>query len=193
MSEYIYDNNLKIKDALQLYFSRYHFANGGYDLKWFKIKVGPVYIPFPNTKARIEAVKIHDIHHVLTGYEAILKGEAEIGAWEFASGCGRYYMAWILNAGSFFYGMFLFPKALLRAFLRARLIKSNLYYNTVYDNELLNKTVGELKGKLELENQRKNSTSDYISFMIYCMIILSLSIGFFYILYLIISKMLVYI
>ena len=188
MCELHYDNNLKIKDALQLYFSRYHFANGGYDLKWFKIKIGPLYIPFPNTKARIEAVKIHDIHHLLTGYEAILKGEAEIGAWELASGCGRYYMAWILNAASFFYGIFFFPKTLLRAFLKGRLIKSNLYHNTLYDHDLLNKTIGELKDKLGLENKNMNSTSDYLSFVMYTIIILSLSFGFAYLFYLTISK-----
>ncbi|MEJ7671738.1 MAG: hypothetical protein WKF59_03300 [Chitinophagaceae bacterium] len=97
-----FNNELILKDALQLYFSKYHFENGGYHLKWFKIKVGPIYIPLPNTKARIDAVKIHDIHHILTEYKATLKGEAEIGAWELAWGCGKYYVAWILNMGSFF-------------------------------------------------------------------------------------------
>lgn len=188
MSEYQYDNSLKIKDALELYFSKYHFANGGYDLKWFKIKLGPVYLPFPNTKARIEAVKIHDIHHVLTGYEAVLKGEAEIGAWELASGCGRYYMAWILNAGSFFYGMFFFPRALFKAFLKGRSIRSNLYYDTIYNEELLNKTVGELKEKLGILSPNKNNQIDYLLFLICCIVILSMAASFFYMLYIILLK-----
>ena len=80
-------------------------------MKLFKIKLGPVFIPLPNTKARVDAVKFHDIHHLLTEYPATLRGEAEIGAWEIASGCGKYYAAWVLNFGSFFYGMFFFPKA----------------------------------------------------------------------------------
>src|SRR4030095_1575209 len=130
MSEY--DNSLKVKEALQIYFSKYHFVNGGYDLKWFKIKVGPVYFPFPNTKDRINAVKIHDIHHLVTEYKATLQGEAEIGAWEIASGCGRYYVAWLLNFGSLFYGLFFYPGYLLRAFLRGRKVSMNLYYDTQY-------------------------------------------------------------
>ena len=98
-----YDDSLKINEALQIYFDRYHFKNGGYDLKWFTIKMGPVYLPLPNFKSRVDAVKIHDIHHLVTGYEANMKGEVEIGAWEIASGCERYTAAWLLNFGSFFY------------------------------------------------------------------------------------------
>ncbi|HMG14960.1 MAG TPA: hypothetical protein VK590_05915 [Saprospiraceae bacterium] len=182
MSKYIYEDDLKIKDALELYFSRYHFPNGGYDLKWFKIKIGPVYLSFPNTKDRIAAVKLHDIHHVITGYEANIKGEAEIGAWEIGSGCGKYYVAWILNGMSFLYGIFIYPKAIYKSFLRARLVHTNLYHNTIYSDELLNKTVGELKYKIGSENYIHNKLIDYFIFIIYCLIILSLSAGFLYLL-----------
>ena len=140
-----YPPDLKIKDALQIYFSKYHFVNGGYDLKWFKIKVGPIYIPFPNTKARVDAVKIHDIHHLLTEYPATLKGEAQIGAWEIASGCDKYYAAWILNFGSLLYGIFFFPKAVFNAFTSGRKCKTNLYHNVIYDEHLLNQTIGTLR------------------------------------------------
>jgi hypothetical protein len=173
-----YDNHLKIKDALQVYFSRYHFVNGGYDLKWFKIKVGSIFIPLPNTKDRIAAVKIHDIHHVLTEYTATLKGEAEIGAWEIASGCGKYYVAWLLNFGSFFYGMFFFPKPLLKAFLHGRKCKTNFYYDVPYDENLLNSTVGELRNTLGIHEHQKNVLTDYLYFMLCCLILLSILIFF---------------
>ena len=112
--EYAYDS--KIKDALRLYFSKYQFVNGGYDLKWFKIKAGPIFIPLPNIKARVDAVKLHDIHPLITGYPATLRGEAEIGGWEIAFGCGKYYAAWILNFGSFFYGLIFFPRVTFESF-----------------------------------------------------------------------------
>lgn len=187
----VYSNDLPLKDALQLYFSKYHFVDGGYHLKWFKIKMGPLYIPLPNTKARIAAVKLHDIHHIITGYEANLKGEAEIGAWEIASGCGKYYIAWLLNAGAFFYGMFFFPVALFRAFMRGRLAQTNFYYNTTYDEALLNKSVGELKqmvepiGKLTSNPQQatSNPAPDYILFIFCCLFSLSLAFLFFFLLY----------
>jgi hypothetical protein len=141
----VYPDDLRIKDALQIYFSKYHFANGGYDLKWFRIKFGPVFIPLPNTKARVDAVKIHDLHHLITEYPATLKGEAEIGAWEIASGCDKYYAAWILNFGSLLYGTFFFPRAVCNAFMLGRKCKTNLYHNIPYDDNLLSKTVGELR------------------------------------------------
>ena len=174
-----YDNNLILKDALQLYFSKYHFADGGYNLKWFKIKVGPFYISLPNTRDRIAAVKIHDIHHIVTEYTADLRGEAEIGGWEIASGCSKYYVAWILNFGSFFYGLVFFPTALFRAFLNGRKTKSNFYYNTIYDDVLLNKTVGELRNLTIYNSARANSIFDYISFGLYTLLVLTLAFSFF--------------
>ena len=113
----VYPNEIKIKDALQLYFVNYHFADGGYNDRYFKIKIGPLLIPVPNTRSRLKAVKFHDIHHILTGYTALWKGEVEIGAWEISSGCGDLLIAWLLNFGSFGVGIFLYPKALFKAFM----------------------------------------------------------------------------
>jgi hypothetical protein len=182
-----YSDNLKVKDALQLYFSQYHFKDGGYKLKWFKIKLGPVFIPLPNIKARVSAVKIHDIHHLVTEYEANYKGEAEIGAWEIASGCEKYSVAWMLNLGSFFIGVLFYPRHLLAAFLRGRRCSTNLYYETQYDEALLNKTVGELRNKIEPVSSGNNSYKDYLLFMWWCLIAITYHAAvlfcFFYLVY----------
>jgi hypothetical protein len=140
-----YSSDLKIKDALQIYFANYHFTDGGYNDKYFRIKIGPLFIPIPNTQARVDAVKFHDIHHILTEYTALWKGEVEIAAWELSSGCGKFYVAWALNSGSFALGLLLYPRALFKAFKKARTIKSNLYKGYTYGESLLNKTVGELR------------------------------------------------
>src|SRR5438105_3758844 len=131
----MFNDSLKVKDALQIYFSQYHFKDGGYRDKYFKIKLGNFFIPVPNIKARLNAVKIHDIHHLVTGYTALYKGEAEIGAWEIASGCGRYWVAWMLNLGSVLIGMLFYQRALLQAFLDGRLAKTNLYRHVNYNDE----------------------------------------------------------
>ncbi len=175
-----FNDDLILKDALQIYFSKYHFENGGYHLKWFKIKVGAVFIPLLNIKARVDAVKIHDIHHILTEYKATLKGEAEIGAWEIASGCGRYYVAWLLNFGSFFYGLFFFPKALLHAFLKGRQVLKNLYYNTPYDEKLLNKKVGDLRDIVGVNIFKKIVLTDYTIFTLYSLLVLIAAFIFFF-------------
>jgi hypothetical protein len=174
-----YEDSLKINEALQIYFDRYHFKNGGYDLKWFTIKMGPVYFPLPNIKSRVDAVKIHDIHHLVTGYEANMKGEVEIGGWEIGSGCGKYAAAWLLNFGSFFYGMLFYQKPLLRAFLNGRKCTTNLYYNVTYDETLLNTPLGEIKKRVGTNRQSlKNAVSDYLLFALYCFLLLTLAILF---------------
>ena len=62
-------------------------ADGGYDRGWARVKIGPVPILAPNTAGRRAALLPHDLHHVATGYDTTLVGEAEIGAWELGSGC----------------------------------------------------------------------------------------------------------
>ena len=154
-----------IAETLQSYFAKYHFADGGYKDSHFRIKIGPLFIPIPNTEARIRAVKIHDIHHILTEYTAFWKGEIEIGAWEIASGCGKHYVAWILNFGSFTVGLFLYPRALFKAFMKGKTATTNLYHGYEYDTKLLQKSVGELRKEIGMDQIIKNKTRDYFHFL----------------------------
>ncbi|MEO8088319.1 MAG: hypothetical protein ABI763_15970 [Bacteroidota bacterium] len=188
-----YEDSLVVRDALQLYFSEYHFADGGYTSKWFKIKLGRLYVPLPNIKSRIDAVKIHDVHHLVTGYNADWKGEVEIGAWEIATGCEKKTVAWLLNLGSIFVGIFLYPRSLFNAFMRGRKCVTSLYYNTIY-NELLDKTLGELRKKINIDLPGKNITSDYLLFAFWCfvastyhLLIALVLVGGLYICYLLLS------
>lgn len=168
-----YPNELLVKEALPLYFSKYHFKDGGYADKWFKIKAGLFYIPLPNIKPRVDAVKLHDIHHLITGYNANYKGEVQIGGWEIASGCGRYYMAWILNFGSFFIGLVAFPKALFVAFMNGRACNTNLYHNVSYNESLLSCSLGELRAKIYATPPRRpGPLSNYLMFFVYSLVAL---------------------
>lgn len=180
MTAQVYPDDWTVKDALQTYFSRYHFENGGYHLKWFRIKIGPVFIPLPNTKGRIAAVKIHDIHHLATEYPATLKGEAEIGGWEIATGCGPYLAAWVLNFGSFFYGLLFFPRALFRAFMHGRSIRTSLYHGVRYDDELLQRSVGDIRRYIGFDDARKNNAGDYVQFLLYGVLVLGMAAVFFF-------------
>jgi len=123
-------------------------ADGGYAGKWVRIKLGPVPIIFPNTNGRRAALLPHDLHHVATGYDTTLVGEAEIGAWELASGCRHYYAAWILNMGAVATGFFLAPRRVYRAFLRGRR-STNLYHLGV-DATWPEETVRGLRQRLGL-------------------------------------------
>src|SRR5688572_30034252 len=95
-----YPENITMREARAMYFQANGFgASGGYDDAWVDFKLGPIPLPFPNTKARIEAVRFHDLHHLLTGYDTDITGEFEISAWEIAAGCKRFPAAWALNLG----------------------------------------------------------------------------------------------
>jgi hypothetical protein len=139
-----------LREARARYFRENGFEeDGGYARAWVRVKLGPVPVVFPNTKGRRAVLLQHDLHHVATGYDTTLVGEGEIGAWELASGCRHYYVAWILNLGAFVTGLFLAPRRVGRAFLLGRRC-TNLYHLGV-DADWPDETVGGLRRRLGLE------------------------------------------
>jgi hypothetical protein len=96
-------------------------SDGGESARWFHVKIGPVSIPLPNPPARQRAVFIHDVNHVLTGYNAVFSdGEMSIAAFEVGAGCGRVWVAWLLNLALMALGAIARPGLVLRAFVRGR-------------------------------------------------------------------------
>ena len=86
-----------VREARARYFAANGFDERGYEDRWVRLQAGPLPIVFPNTRARVRAIRAHDVHHVVTGYATTWTGEAEIGAWEIASGCADQWAAWMLN------------------------------------------------------------------------------------------------
>ena len=145
-----------MREARALYFDVNHFGeNGGYDDKWVDFKLGPVPMPFPNTPARVRAVRYHDLHHVLTGYDTNTIGEFEISAWEIAAGCKGYVAAWQLNLGGVFAGLLVAPRRTLRAFLRGRHSRS-LYGEDL--EALLDSKVAELQSRMGVDQPSPSLT-----------------------------------
>lgn len=143
------DVRATVGDARARYFAENGFPpDGGYDARWVRVKLGPVPVWFPNTAARVRAVRLHDLHHVATGYETDLVGEAEIGAWELASGCRGYLAAWWLNLNAVVIGLLLSPRRVLRAFRLGR--RSRNLYAEGWSEAVLGETVGRLRERLGL-------------------------------------------
>lgn len=171
----LYDPSSTLRDSRQQYFDANGFRNGGYDDRWVALKAGPIRFRFPNTKARVRAVKLHDLHHVLTEYDTTWSGEAEIGAWEIASGCGRYSAAWLLNFGAFAIGLFLAPRLVFRAFIRGR-HTTNLYDQS-YREEMLDRQVGEVRSALQIDRRLPAASSrDVAAFVWWSLVALVMSI-----------------
>jgi hypothetical protein len=167
MNAELYLPAMTLREARERYFDLYGFDNGGYDKKWVRLKAGPFVIAFPNIEARKVAVRYHDLHHVLTGYEANWGGEAEIGAWEIGAGCGGYWVAWLLNLSAFGFGLAIAPRRTFRAFVRGR--HSNSLYARAFGDDLLALTVAELRARLRLDDAPIAPTlRDRIAFLGWC-------------------------
>jgi hypothetical protein len=141
-----YDDAMTMRDARKRYFDANGFGeSGGYDDTWVDFKLGPLPMPFPNTPARVRAVRYHDLHHLLTGYDTDIVGEFEISAWEIGAGCKGFGAAWALNLGGIAAGLFRAPRRVFRAFVRGR------GQRTIYGEDLesvLDSTVGEARARV---------------------------------------------
>jgi hypothetical protein len=157
-----------IADARAEYFAHAGFdSDGGYSAKWVKLKIGPARVAFPNSTCRVRSVKLHDVHHILTEYDTSWTGEAEIAAWEVASGCRDHYVAWLLDLGAMLVGLVVGPKRTFAAFVRGR--RSRNLYNGDFQPDLLECTVGHLRRKLDIpEATPAANLADVIAFLWWC-------------------------
>jgi hypothetical protein len=147
-----YDDALGLRAARERYFRDNGFAaDGGYGDPWVKLQMGPLALRLPNTPQRVRSVRYHDLHHLATGYGTDWTGEAEIAAWEIASGCADHHAAWLLNLWAMAIGLAIAPRAVARAFLRGR--RSRNLYREPWSDALLEPRVGELRERLGLRGE----------------------------------------
>ncbi len=90
----------------------------------------------------------HDTHHVLTGYGTHFRGEVETAAWELASGgCSDQFAYWFDRLALFLIGVFLYPRASVRA-IRRGWRSRNLYSMT--SEEILESNVDSLRTQMRI-------------------------------------------
>jgi len=144
-----YEPSLLVREARARYFAENGFGDGGYESRFVVLRAAglPVAV-FPNSKQRVRSVRIHDVHHVLTEYDTSWTGEAEIAVWELVSGCRDHWAAWFLNLGAALIGLVIAPRAVWRAATRGR--RTRNLYRGEWSDELLGRTVGELRHELGL-------------------------------------------
>ena len=143
------DGALTLRQARARYFARAGFDEGSYTERWVVIRLrGIPVLAFPNTAGRVRAIRRHDLHHVLTGYDTTLRGEGEVGAFELASGCRDYLAAWVLNTLAALGAVFVAPGAVVRAFRRGRRAR-NLYHEP-WNDAWLDEPVAALRTRLEI-------------------------------------------
>ena len=121
----------------------------------------------PNLPSRKIAVLKHDIHHMLTGYTTLFKGETEISAWEIGSGVGRYWMAWVLDIGGMLFGLVFNLGGVFRAFVRGR-HSINLYSDLIDNKTILDMPISEILKVIKVlpkDEKIKPTFGDIVAFM----------------------------
>jgi hypothetical protein len=170
------DPTLTLREARGRYFAANGLGEGGYTDEWVQLSVGPLRFAFPNSPGRVRAVRYHDLHHVVTGYATSWTGEAEIGAWEIASGCRDMVAAWVLNLYAMWIGLWIAPRAIWQAFARGR--HSRNLYGEPWSEALLDASVGETRRRLALERATPRSTfADALGFAAWSAVAVALALA----------------
>ena len=115
---------MTIEEALNRHFAATGiYAEGCTRDDWYAghvvtLRAGRLRIPFPILR-RKGPIILHDVHHMLTGYPPTWKGEAEVAAWEIASGgCGWHLLYWLDRLSFLLVGLVAAPRATGRALAR---------------------------------------------------------------------------
>ncbi len=162
-----YDPSIEMKQALSIYFEKNAFGpDGGYNDAWVDFKLGPIPFPFPNTKGRVRAVRYHDLHHIVTGYDTNYAGELEISAWEIGAGCKDFAAAWVLNLAGMAGGLLRAPIRTFRAFARGR--RSKTLYGLPFE-QLTKLSVAEARRRAGTDEPAPAATIiDALLFAMWC-------------------------
>ena len=174
------------KELLAEFYKNYNLGDdGGQSSSHVRIELTKnFYFYIPNFDARRKAVFKHDIHHLATGYESIMKGETEISTWEIASGCKSYWAAFLINMQGMIMGIpMLNIKGIFQAFKRGSRTE-NLYSDKFTEEQVLNMTIGEIRAHLKLDTYDKDTNipstfEDFLYFILYlilgeCLALISL-------------------
>jgi hypothetical protein len=157
---------ITLRDGRDAYLTEYGFSTAAYTDKWVHVKFGPFPLVFPSTKTRRFAIRYHDLHHTLTGYRATPIGEAEIGAWEVATGCRRLWAAWVLNLLAMGFGLVAAPRRTWRAFVRGR--NSENLYGREFDEALLARNLDDVRAEIGLGAEYAARPGDYFAYAFWC-------------------------
>ncbi|HEV3409170.1 MAG TPA: hypothetical protein VG095_02670 [Chthoniobacterales bacterium] len=160
-----YPDDMSLLEARALFFERSKLGeDGGYSSRWVRVEA-PVPFYFPNWQGRVDAARLHDLHHIAAEYASDWPGEVEIAAWEIASNCRRYSAAWLLDLAGWNAGLVIAPRRMFRAFVRGRRARKNLYKEPLHESQLARITVGELRDQLGLRGEpAKANLSDVLVF-----------------------------
>ena len=160
------------RKLLPAFYKQYQLSDdGGQSSSYVRIELAKkVFIYFPNFDARRKAVFKHDVHHIATGYTSTFKGETEISAWEIASGCRHYWVAWVLDMHAVMMGMLFNPAGVYRAFVKGRRTK-NLYRDVFTDEQLMDMSLSAINENLLLNSYSEKKKGSFIDLLLFILLL----------------------
>jgi hypothetical protein len=145
---------MTLLEGRDLYLRENGFSVSTYEERWARIPLvwGLAFV-LPSPVSRRHALKMHDAHHVLTGYGTDIAGEAEISAWELSRGLrglSAYVKGIVLSV--FFVGLAMYPRRTWKA-LRVASGRGSLFGRHAQYDTLLGRNLGELRAELGLPRE----------------------------------------
>lgn len=140
--------SMRVRDARDLYLAENGFTTESYDAPTTAGSFLGLKFSVPNPPEHQRAIRLHDLHHVATGFGTDHAGEAEISAWQARNGlrpAGAYVTAIVIANAVL--GIVFAPRRTWDA-LRASGEGRSLFSLTMDYEGLLEMTVGELRAML---------------------------------------------
>jgi hypothetical protein len=145
--------SMRVRDARDAYLAENGFTVKAYDSPTTEGSFLGMKLAVPNPPSHQRAIRLHDLHHVATGFGTDHAGESEISAWQARRGlrAAGMYVAAIVTVNALL-GVVFAPRRTMIA-LRTSSAGGSLFSMTVDYESLLERTVGELREMLALPQQ----------------------------------------
>lgn len=156
---------LTLREARDLFYNAHGFTgDGGVSKdKWSPFGCRDLKVYLPNFEWRKKAIPFHDLHHIIGEYKFCPTGEFQVAAWEFAAGKYPNIFTTLFCIPLVSMGAFLIPRKQFQAFIRGR--RSNTLYQNYSYNDLLDKTVGELREEILPNEKYTPNLNDYFEYL----------------------------
>ena len=177
-----------VHEALEVFYQQTNLApNFKNKHLLVKAKIGrfPIYMP---NFSLLSNIYVHDINHLITGYQLTWKGEFELSAWEIAAGgWGKNYIAWYLCLMGVALGVFSFPKALWVAYKKGTK-QTNAHFLVNSKEHIKQLTFDDLQQQMLTQKPVKEGQKRSLgTFLLWCILSLMLFFGPFVMLFLVIQ------